>query len=191
MRYRTLSLYFIGALAAGAQAQTTPAQAPSTQPPSTQPPASSGQAPSAMPRAAAPPMTSGTPATPGTAARSAPRADAEGTSIVDASRLEPGSNSFTEGQAQGRFEDAGFTGIQGLVKDDAGFWRARGTRNGSTVDIAMDFQGRIAAGSGVATLPRQGSSTGARGTTSMQPSGTSMQPTGTSMPPSSTPPTPR
>lgn len=129
-------------------------------------------------------MTSGTPATPGAASTAAPRTDAAGTSIVDASRLEAGSNSFTEGQARGRFEDAGFTGIQGLSKDDTGFWRARGTRNGSTVDVAMDFQGRIAAGPGVATLPRQGSSTGGRGATSAQP-------TGTSIPPSSTPATPR
>jgi hypothetical protein len=89
---------------------------------------------------------------------------------VDASTLEAGSNSFTEGQAKGRFEDAGFAGIQGLVKDDAGFWRARGMRSGSTVELAMDFQGRIAAGPGAAALPRQTGTAGARGTTSTPPS---------------------
>ncbi len=96
------------------------------------------------------------PAQPNTNARpsvvapnAAPRA---ATTVVDASSLEAGANSFTEAQARSRFEDAGFTAIQGLTKDAAGFWRGRGTRNGSASEIAMDFQGRIAAGPGVAAL---------------------------------------
>lgn len=158
MRSLKLGLYLMGALTAGASAQA----------PSTQPAAPATQTPSAMQRPAAPPTTSTTPTTP-SAARAAPRAEGA-TSIVDAAALEAGSNSFTEGQARGRFEDAGFTSIQGLVKDDAGFWRARGMRNGSTVDVAMDFRGRIAAGPGVAALPRQSSAAGARGTTPTPPS---------------------
>jgi putative membrane protein len=147
MRYGALSLFLIGALSAGASAQTAPPQAP----------AAPAQAPTGMPPAAARPMTSSTPATPPAPAR----ADAAGTTVVEAGTLEQGANSFTEGQAQGRFEDAGFTGIQGLVKDDAGFWRARGMRGGATVDLAMDFRGRIAAGPGATALPRQAGSTGA------------------------------
>lgn len=161
MRYAKLSLYFIGALSAGAVAQTPPAQ----------PPAPSTQAPTGMPRAAAPPMTTTTPMATDPA-RATPRADAAANPIVDAAALESGSNSFTEGQAQGRFEEAGFTGIQGLMKDEAGFWRARGMRAGSTVELAMDFRGRIAAGPGVAALPRQARTTGAvpsSGTTTTTP----------------------
>lgn len=75
--------------------------------------------------------------------------------IVRAGELESGANSFTEGQAQSRFEDAGFTSVTGLVKDDAGFWRGRGMRGGQTVDLALDFRGRIAAGPDVAALPRE------------------------------------
>ncbi|MEO3475858.1 hypothetical protein AAFN86_28675 [Roseomonas sp. CAU 1739] len=75
--------------------------------------------------------------------------------IVSAAALERGANSFTEGQAQSRFEDAGFTNVTGFVKDEAGFWRGRGMRGGLAVDLALDFRGRIAAGPEVASLPRQ------------------------------------
>ncbi|WP_198370366.1 hypothetical protein [Roseomonas rosulenta] len=118
-------------------------------------------------------MTTSSP-TPTSPARGETRADAASTTIVDVGTLEAGANSFTEGQATARFEDAGFTGIRALVKDDAGFWRARGMRNGSATDLAMDFRGRIAVGPGIATLPHQGSARGA-----------------TSAPPSATPATPR
>lgn len=162
MRYGALGLMFLSALAAGAAAQT-----PSTQP--------TAPAPSAMPPAATPPVASRPPAaTSPTAA--APRADAPATAVVDARLLEAGANSFTEGQAKARFEEAGFTAIQGLVRDDAGFWRARGMRNGAAIDLAMDFRGRIAAGPGVATLPRQASAAGARGVTAVPPASTPATP---------------
>jgi hypothetical protein len=75
--------------------------------------------------------------------RAAPRADAA-TPIVAMTALENGANSFTEGQARSRFEEAGITGIEALQKDDNGVWRGRGMRGSSAVDIAMDFRGRIA-----------------------------------------------
>ncbi len=110
-----------------ALSQTQPAQPPRT-PPAAAP---ATPAPSATPRPATTP-TAGT---------------------VAASALERGANSFTEGQARSRFEDAGFSGVQNLIKDESGFWRARGVRNGTSVDLAMDFRGRIAAGPDVASLP--------------------------------------
>jgi hypothetical protein len=72
--------------------------------------------------------------------------------VVEATALESGANSFTEGQARSRFEDAGFSDVQGLRKDDAGFWRGRASRGGTSVEVALDFRGRIAAGPGVANL---------------------------------------
>jgi putative membrane protein len=82
------------------------------------------------------------------------RTDGARSEIVEASALEAGANSFTEGQARSRFEDAGFTAIQNLRKDDQGFWRARGMQGGSAAtDLALDFRGRIASGPGVASLP--------------------------------------
>jgi hypothetical protein len=134
MRAGTLGLLMIGSLAAGpgAWAQTAPSPMPAAPP-----------AMSPAPRAVAP-------------AVAAPQPMTTPAALVEAATLEAGANSFTEGQAKGRFEEQGFTGIQGLAKDDAGFWRARGMRNGAITEIAMDFHGHIAAGPGVAML-RSGS----------------------------------
>lgn len=83
-------------------------------------------------------------------AQSRDRNDAS--AVVEASALESGANSFTEGQARSRIEAAGFTNVQELRKDDAGFWRGRATRGGTATEVALDFRGRIAAGPGVANL---------------------------------------
>ena len=51
-------------------------------------------------------------------------------------RVEPaGANSFTEGQARSRIEEAGFTGVSELRKDDQGIWRGRATRGGQQVGV--------------------------------------------------------
>ncbi|GGJ44729.1 hypothetical protein [Neoroseomonas lacus] len=107
----------------------------------------------AMAQAQVPTPPAATPSPPSTPPRTAAAPASEANHIVAASELERGANSFTEGQARGRFEDAGFANIQNLMKDEAGFWRGRGMRNGATVDLAMDFRGRIAIGPGVASLP--------------------------------------
>lgn len=142
MRSTTIGLMLIGTLAAGgAAAQTAPAQTAPAQAPRT-----------TVPEVVAPPAAQ--------APANAPnRTDAPSSPIVDAGMLEAGANSFTEGQARSRFEDAGFTGLTGLMKDDAGFWRGRGTRGGTTADVAMDFRGRIATGPGVARLSTRASGT--------------------------------
>lgn len=141
MRSGTIGLFILGTLAAGtgAMAQTMPGQPGSAAVPSVIAPAAPSRAAPAMAPAVTP-----------------PRTPSASSAIVEASTLEAGANSFTESQAKGRFEDAGFTSIQGLTKDSAGFWRGRGTRNGSASDIAMDFHGRIASGPGVATLGARG-----------------------------------
>lgn len=58
----------------------------------------------------------------------------------------PGSNSFTEGQARSRIEDAGFRDVTDLRKDDQGIWRGRATRNGSPTDVALDYRGDVFGG---------------------------------------------
>jgi hypothetical protein len=95
----------------------------------------------------------------------------ERSNVVDAAALESGANSFTEGQARARFEDAGFTNLQDLRKDDAGFWRARATQGGASTEIAMDFRGRIASGPGVANLGTASRGTGTDTTGTATPSG--------------------
>lgn len=100
-----------------AMAQTTP---PPASPPATRPPAVT------------------TPATPPAASTTERRA-------VNAAALENGANSFTEGQARSRFEEAGITGVTGLTKDANGIWRGRGQWNGKAVTIGLDFRGNISA----------------------------------------------
>jgi hypothetical protein len=57
-----------------------------------------------------------------------------------------GANSFTEGQARRRIEDAGYTQLRELRKDDQGVWRGRAMRNGAEADVGLDFQGRVVTG---------------------------------------------
>jgi len=54
-----------------------------------------------------------------------------------------GANSFTEGQAKSRIEEAGFTGVSDLKKDDNGVWRGKATKGGAATDVSIDFQGNV------------------------------------------------
>jgi hypothetical protein len=124
--------------------------------------------------------------TPQNATPSQARDRNDATAVVDAAALESGANSFTEGQARSRFEAAGFTNLQDLRKDDAGFWRARANRGGTSTEIALDFRGRIAAGSGVANLGTSNRGTGTTGTGGMtertaRPDGTPGNPPSTAV----------
>lgn len=54
-----------------------------------------------------------------------------------------GANSFTEGEAKSRIEARGFANVSELKKDDQGIWRGKAMRNGSSIDVALDFQGNV------------------------------------------------
>ncbi|MEO6945920.1 MAG: hypothetical protein ABI150_04885 [Nitrobacter sp.] len=54
-----------------------------------------------------------------------------------------GRNSFTEGQAKSRIEDAGYSNVTGLKKDDNGVWRGKASKAGVTTDVSVDFQGNV------------------------------------------------
>jgi hypothetical protein len=56
-----------------------------------------------------------------------------------------GANSFTEDQAKERIEEAGYTGVKDLKKDDKGIWNAAGMKDGKSVSIALDYQGNVVA----------------------------------------------
>ncbi|MDX2157090.1 MAG: hypothetical protein SFW09_11335 [Hyphomicrobiaceae bacterium] len=62
---------------------------------------------------------------------------------VPLTALESGSNSFTEGQARSRLQDAGFGNITGLAKDDNGIWRGKAQKGGRTVTVGLDYKGNI------------------------------------------------
>ncbi|MCW6506483.1 PepSY domain-containing protein [Lichenifustis flavocetrariae] len=72
--------------------------------------------------------------------------NASGTAtIVPASALEKGANSFTEGQTRARLEGAGLMAVSDLHKDDQGIWRGKATRDGQPVQVGFDYKGNIAA----------------------------------------------
>ena len=58
----------------------------------------------------------------------------------------PGANSFTEAQAKTRIQDAGFSNVSALTKDDKGIWRGTAAKDGKQVAVALDFQGNVVAG---------------------------------------------
>lgn len=58
---------------------------------------------------------------------------------------EAASNSFTEGQAKGRIEDAGYTEVTGLAKGTDGMWTAKAMKDGKTMDVSLDFKGAVTA----------------------------------------------
>jgi len=55
------------------------------------------------------------------------------------------SNSFTEGQAKGHIENAGYTNVTGLTKTPDGMWTAKATKDGKSMDVAVDFKGAVTA----------------------------------------------
>lgn len=55
------------------------------------------------------------------------------------------SNSFTEGQAKGHIENAGYTEVMNLAKTPDGMWTAKAKKDGKTMDVAVDFKGAVTA----------------------------------------------
>lgn len=68
-----------------------------------------------------------------------------GTHTVNGAALENGANSFTQGQAMERLQDAGISSVTNLTKDDNGIWRGRGQYQGRSVELGLDFRGNISA----------------------------------------------
>jgi hypothetical protein len=54
-----------------------------------------------------------------------------------------GANSFTEGQAKSKIEEAGYSSVTELKKDDNGVWRGKASKGGSSADVSVDFQGNV------------------------------------------------
>jgi len=64
-------------------------------------------------------------------------------STMDAGAPLEGANSFTEGQAQDRAVAAGYTGVSAMTKDDKGIWRGTASKDGATVNVAVDYKGNV------------------------------------------------
>ena len=57
--------------------------------------------------------------------------------------LTPGANSFTEEQARGAIESAGYTEVGPLTQNDQGVWMATAQRDGSSVEVSVDYRGAV------------------------------------------------
>jgi len=81
----------------------------------------------------------------------APQADASATGnpAVKAPHQEnagpaaAGANSFTEGQAKAHIENSGYTNVTDLIKDDNGVWHGKAMKDGTTMNVALDFKGNV------------------------------------------------
>lgn len=54
-----------------------------------------------------------------------------------------GSNSFTQDQARGRLEKAGYAKVSKLTKDKHGVWRGTATKNGKAAPVGLDYKGNV------------------------------------------------
>lgn len=90
---------------------------------------------------------------PGTAAKA--NAAAKPTHTVNDGIARRGSNSFTEGQARGHIERAGYSDVTGLAKGRDGVWRGRATKGGAPVEVGMDYKGNVSEGGAMAAALRR------------------------------------
>jgi putative membrane protein len=55
-----------------------------------------------------------------------------------------GNNSFTEAQARGHLENAGYTAISAMTQDDKGVWHGTAAKAGKSTPVSVDYQGSVA-----------------------------------------------
>ena len=76
-------------------------------------------------------------------ARNAPTAQASAATQPRAP--EAGANAFTETQAKSRIEANGYTNVSALRKDEKGMWHGTAMKDGRSVQVSLDVQGKVAA----------------------------------------------
>ena len=54
-----------------------------------------------------------------------------------------GANSFTEAQAKDRIMKAGYSSVEPLTKNADGLWTGKATKDGTQVNVMLDFKGNI------------------------------------------------
>ena len=68
------------------------------------------------------------------------------TSRQDQAQPARGANSFTQGEAQGRLENHGYSKVSDLHLDQNGVWRGQATKDGQTVSVWLDYKGNVGQG---------------------------------------------
>jgi putative membrane protein len=58
---------------------------------------------------------------------------------------EAGANAFTETQAKSQIEASGYTNVSALRKDEKGMWHGTAMKDGKSVQVSLDVQGKVAA----------------------------------------------
>jgi hypothetical protein len=83
---------------------------------------------------------------PAVAASEAPRNEAVDTTPTtgDAGPT-AGANSFTEAQAKGAIEGAGYTGVGALTQGADGVWTGKATKDGAEATVSVDYKGAVTA----------------------------------------------
>jgi hypothetical protein len=99
-----------------------------------------GSAGFAMAQNTSPNTTTGPHTSPSVGTSANPNANATGAGNA---ALEPGANSFTEGQARSRIEDRGYTNVSQLHKDQNSIWQAEAMKDGRRVRVGLDFRGNV------------------------------------------------
>lgn len=54
-----------------------------------------------------------------------------------------GANSFTEAQARGAIENAGYSNVGSLTQNEQGIWSGKATKNGAEVAVSVDYKGAV------------------------------------------------
>jgi hypothetical protein len=57
--------------------------------------------------------------------------------------LSAGASSFTEAQARGAFEKAGYVVVGPLTQNANGVWQGKATKGGAELTVAIDYKGAI------------------------------------------------
>lgn len=70
-----------------------------------------------------------------------PLAGSTNTASKTATAPVAGANSFTESEARNRLEAHGYTNV--TKKDDKSIWRGQAVKDGTAVNVALDYQGNI------------------------------------------------
>ena len=88
-------------------------------------------------------MIAGTASAQNPPAQSGPNNNAINSDQKNSDKPVAGRNSFTESQAKSRIEDAGYSNVGELKKDDNGVWRGKASKGGSATNVSVDFQGNV------------------------------------------------
>ena len=65
--------------------------------------------------------------------------------VTQSNPASPGANAFTENQAKTRIEAGGYANVSALKKDEKGVWHATAMKDGKSVQVSLDIEGKVIA----------------------------------------------